>query len=176
MAKRWYVIHVQTGSEEKVKVNLETQIKAGKAEDSISRILIPEETVSEIKGGKKKISQRKIFPGYILVEMEMTDKSWYFIRNTQGVSGFIGARTRPVALKEQEVKTIIKQTERAKEKPTPKVTFDIGEGVRVVNGPFANFNGAIQEIHPEKGKLKVAISIFGRATPMELEYWQVEKL
>ncbi len=176
MAKKWYVIHTQTGFEDKVKTSIETRAKADSFKDLVFQVLVPTEKVSEIKEGKKKISTRKFFPGYVLVEMELTDETWYLVKNTPGVSGFIGSGRRPVSLQEDEVEAILKQTEIAKEKPTPKVLFEKGEGVRVLDGPFTNFNGTIEEINPAKGKLKVTISIFGRATPVELEYWQVEKL
>lgn len=176
MAKKWYIIHTQTGSEEKVKASIERRIESGKMKEAISRVLIPTEQVSEVKEGKKKISQRKFFPGYVLVEMDLTDETWYLIKNTTGVTGFIGARTKPVALREEEVQTILRQSEERKVKPTPKVIFEKGESVRVTDGPFTNFNGVIGEINPDKGKLKVSVTIFGRSTPVELEYWQVEKL
>ncbi|MFH1779415.1 MAG: transcription termination/antitermination protein NusG [Candidatus Omnitrophota bacterium] len=176
MAKKWYVIHAQTGSEEKVKSSIERRVEANNMKDLISQVLIPTEQVSEVKEGKKKISQRKFFPGYMLVEMEMTDETWYLVKNTPGVTGFIGERAKPVALKEEEVQTILKQTEERKVKPAPKVIFEKGESVRVIDGPFTNFNGVIEEINPDKGKLKVSVTIFGRSTPVELEYWQVEKL
>ena len=176
MAKKWYVIHTQTGWEEKVKTSLEKRIKQNSKEDMVSQILIPTERVSEVKAGKRKISQRKFFPGYILVEMELNDETWYLVKNAPGVSGFIGPRARPVPLKEEEVKAILKHTEEAQEKPLPKTIFEKGEGIRVIDGPFVNFNGNIEDVNPVKGKLKVAISIFGRSTPVELEYWQVEKI
>ena len=176
MSKNWYVIHTQTGYEDKVKASIETRADSGKMKDLVSQVLVPTEKVSEVKEGKKKISSRKFYPGYVLVEMELTDETWYLIKNTPGVSGFIGSGRRPVPLRDDEVEAIVKQTEIAKEKPTPKVLFDKGEGVRVLDGPFTNFNGIIEEVNPTKGKLKVMISIFGRSTPVELEYWQVEKL
>lgn len=176
MAKQWYVIHTQTGYEDRVRTTLEGKLKAGLAKDLISQILIPIEQVSEVKAGKKKISERKFFPGYILVEMELTDESWYLIKNTPGVTGFVGAGARPLPLREDEIKTILKQTEEAKDKLTPKVMFEKGESIRVTDGPFTNFNGTIEEANLAKGKVKVMISIFGRATPVELEAWQVEKV
>ena len=174
--KRWYVIHTQTGHEERVKTALESRAAQMSMQDKISQVLIPMEKVSEIKAGKKKISTRKFFPGYVLVEMEMGDDTWYLVKNTPGVSGFIGSGRKPLALKEAEVAGIIKQAEEKKEKPTPKVIFEKGESVRVKEGPFINFNGTIEEVNPNKGKLKVLVAIFGRTTPVELEYWQVEKV
>jgi transcriptional antiterminator NusG len=176
MAKNWYVIHTQTGYEDRVRTLLEGKVRAGLAKDAISQVMVPIEQVSEIKGGKKRISQRKFFPGYILVEMELTDESWYLIKSIPGVTGFVGAGARPLPLKEEEVNSILKQAQEAKEKPTPKVIFEKGEAVRVTDGPFTNFNGTIEDSNLAKGKIKVMISIFGRATPVELETWQVEKV
>lgn len=176
MEKRWYVIHTQTGYEDRVKTTLESKIKAGLAKDCISQVLVPIEQVSEIKAGKKRISQRKFFPGYILVEMELNDQTWYLVKSIPGVTGFVGAGSRPLPLKEEEIDTILKQAKEAKEKPTPKVIFEKGESVRVNDGPFTNFNGTVEEVNLAKGKVKIMISIFGRATPVELETWQVEKV
>lgn len=174
--KHWYVIHTQTGREETVKTTLESRTQQFKLTEKISQVLIPTEKVSEIKAGKKKITTRKFFPGYVLVEMELNDDTWYLVKNTPGVSGFIGSGKKPLPLKEAEVASIIKQAEEKKEKPTPKVIFEKGESVRVKEGPFVNFNGNIEEVNPNKGKLKVLVAIFGRTTPVELEYWQVEKI
>ena len=176
MAKRWYVIHTQTGYEDRVRTILDAKIKAGLAKESISQILVPIEQVSEIKGGKKRISQRKFFPGYILVEMELTDESWYLIKSIPGVTGFVGAGSRPLPLQDNEIDMILKQAKDAKDKPTPKVLFEKGENIRINDGPFTNFNGVVEEMNTAKGKVKVMISIFGRATPVELETWQVEKV
>jgi len=174
--KRWYVIHTQTGHEERVRVQLEKRIKSMGAEALITQILIPTEKVSEVRGGKKKILERKFFPGYILVEMKLDDQSWYLIKNTPGITGFIGPRARPQPLRDEEVDSILKQSEESKEKPMPKITFEKGESIKIIEGPFTNFNGEIEEIYPSKGKVKVMVSIFGRSTPVELEYWQVEKI
>ena len=177
MAKRWYVIHAQTGFEERVKTSLEKRLKqAPETRDFIAQIIIPTEQVAEIKGGKKKISQRKFFPGYVLVEMELNDKTWYFIKQTSGVTGFVGPRSRPTPLTAAEIKNVLKQTETTKAKPIPKVMFEKGEAIRVKEGPFNNFNGSVEEVNSEKGKIKVSISIFGRSTPVELEMWQIEKV
>ena len=170
------MIHTQTGHEEKAKLNIEKRARENSLEEYISQILIPTEKISEVKAGKKRISFRKFFPGYVLIEMELNDKLWYLVRTTSGVTGFIGPRARPQALKEREIKNILRQAEEKKEKPTPKIIFENGEGVRVIEGPFTNFNGIVEEVNPNKGKLKVTVSIFGRATPVELEYWQVEKI
>ena len=172
----WYVIHTQTGQELKVKSSLEGKIQQGRASDQISKVLVPTERVAEVRSGKKRISERKFFPGYLLVQMEMTDESWHLVRTTPGVTGFIGAGRRPVSLSEDEVSEILRQTEERKDKPTSRVTFQKGEGVRVIEGPFTNFSGVIEEVNTTRGKLKVLVSIFGRQTPVELEFWQVERL
>ncbi|NQT95308.1 MAG: transcription termination/antitermination factor NusG [Candidatus Omnitrophica bacterium] len=176
MANYWYVIHTLTGQEEKVKANLENRLALSSVKEQISQVLIPTEVVSEVKSGKKKISERKFFPGYILVHMELTDESWYLVKNTPGITGFISSGSKPTPLLEEEIENILKQTEEKKEKPIPKVTFEKGESVRIIEGPFTNFNGNVDEVNPEKGKLKVSVMIFGRSTPVELEYWQVERL
>ena len=176
MAKQWYVIHTQTGYEDRVKTTLDGKVKAGLAKDTIAQILVPKEQVSEVKGGKKRITQRKFFPGYILIEMELTDATWYLIKSTSGVTGFVGAGSRPLPLRDAEVDTILRQAKDSTQKTTPKIIFEKGENVRVNDGPFTNFNGTIEEMNLGKGKIKVMISIFGRATPVELETWQVEKV
>lgn len=177
MVNKWYVIHTLTGQEDKVKASIENKIQEGAlSKDKVFQVLIPTEQVSEVKDGKKKISLRKFFPGYVLVEMELTDDVWYMIKNLPGVTGFIGSKSKPLSLLESEVKLIIKQSEERKEKPTPKVVFEKGDNVKIIEGPFINFNGTIEDVNPGKGKIKVMVSIFGRATPLELEYWQVEKL
>ncbi|MFC1570368.1 transcription termination/antitermination protein NusG [Candidatus Omnitrophota bacterium] len=177
MTKRWYVIHTLTGKEFTVKKALENELEhAPEFKKFVSAIFIPTEKVAEVREGEKKISERKFYPGYILVEMELNDKSWYLIKNTPGVTGFVGTKTRPVPLAEEEVKEILEQTKEAKEKPVPKTLFKNGEAVRVKEGPFKNFTGTIEDTNVEKGKIKVMISIFGRPTPVELEAWQIEKM
>ena len=176
MSMNWYVVHTQTGSEEKVKTSLENRIAAEGLQDIISKVIIPTEQVSEIRSGKKKISQRKFFPGYLLVEMELSEKTYLFVKTSPGVTGFIGLGKKPMPLSQEEVDNILKRTKDTEVKPSPKTVFEKGEQVRVNEGPFLNFNGTIDEIHPEKGKVKVSVSIFGRSTPVELEYWQVEKI
>lgn len=174
--KNWYVVHTQTGLEDKVKSYLENKLGLDELKDLIAKVIIPTEQISEVRSGKKKITQRKFFPGYILVEMELNEKSYLFIKNTPGVTGFIGLGKKPMPLPQTEVESILKRTEETHVKPSPKVIFEKGEQVRVKDGPFVNFNGTIDEVRPEKGKLKVSVSIFGRSTPVELEYWQVEKI
>jgi len=173
--KNWYVVHTQTGSEDKVKTNLENRVASDGLQDLVGKVIIPTEQVSEIRLGKKKISQRKFFPGYLLVEMDLNEQTYMFIKSIPGVTGFIGLGKKPMPLPQEEVNNILKRTQATQVKPSPKIIFEKGEQVRVNEGPFENFNGTIEEIHPEKGKLKVSVSIFGRSTPVELEYWQVEK-
>ncbi len=174
--KNWYVVHTQTGSEEKVRKSLENKITSQGMQELITKVIIPTEQVSEVRSGKKKISQRKFFPGYLLVEMDLSEETYLFVKTVPGVTGFIGLGKKPTPLPQQEVDSILKRTEETQVKPSPKTIFEKGEQVRVTEGPFLNFNGTVDEIHPEKGKVKVSVSIFGRATPVELEYWQVEKV
>ncbi|MBM7853813.1 transcriptional antiterminator NusG [Desulfohalotomaculum tongense] len=174
MEKKWYVIHTYSGYENKVKANLERRIESMNMEEKIFRILVPMEDEVELKNGRKKVAKRKVFPGYVLVEMIMTDDSWYVVRNTPGVTGFVGSGTKPIPLSDQEVKAIMRQI--GADEPRPKVPYSVGEQVRVNTGPFENFAGVIEEIYPEKGKLKVMVSMFGRETPIELDFSQVEKI
>lgn len=174
MEKQWYVVHTYSGYENKVKANLEKRIESMNMEEKIFRILVPMEDEIEMKDGKKKISKRKIFPGYVLVEMFMTDDSWYVVRNTPGVTGFVGSGSKPIPLDDGEARQIIRQL--GGEEIRTRINFSMGENVRVVNGPFENFIGAIDEINLEKGKLRVIISMFGRETPIELDFAQVEKI
>lgn len=175
--KKWYVVHTQTGLEDKVKIALENQVsKKEELSELISSVFIPTEQVSEVRSGKRKVSQRRFFPGYILVEMELNDQTYLLVKGTPGVTGFIGPGRKPQPLPDSEVEQILKKSEETQTKPSPKIIFEKGEQVRVSDGPFVNFSGSVEEIHPEKGKLKVSVSIFGRSTPVELEYWQVEKI
>jgi len=173
---RWYILHTLSGAEEKAKANLEARIKAHNYQNLIASVVIPKEQVTEVKLGKKKILERKFFPGYILVQMEMNDDTWLFVKNTPGITTFIGPRRKPSPISQDEVDKILTKAQESREKPAPKVTFDKGESVRVVEGPFLNFNGVVEEIQQDKGKIKVSVSIFGRTTPVELEFWQVEKI
>lgn len=174
--KNWYVVHTQTGLEDKVKTALEGKIASHGLQELICQVVIPTEQVSEIRSGKRKISQRKFFPGYLLVEMELTEETYLFVKTTPGITGFIGVGKKPMPLPQSEVDNILKRTQETQAKPSPKVLFEKGEQVRVIEGPFVNFNGTVDEINPEKGKLKVNVSIFGRSTPVELEFWQIEKV
>lgn len=176
MSKKWYVIHTQTGAEEKAKAGLVNRMASTELKDFIEEIVVPTEQVSEIRGGKKRITSRKFFPGYILVKMEMTKESWYLVKTSPGITGFIGPGRRPTPISEDEVDAIVRRTEDTETKPSPKIVFEIGEAVRIAEGPFANFNGSVMEVYPDRGKLKVSVSIFGRSTLVELEYWQVEKI
>lgn len=172
--RNWYVIHTYSGYENKVKTNLERRIKSMEKEDKIFRVLIPTEEEYEFKDGKKKIAQKKIFPGYVLVEMVMEDDSWYLVRNTPGVTGFVGTGNKPIPLHETELREIMRRI--GVEEPRPRIDFSIGEGVRVTSGPFQHFTGIVQEIQADKGKLRVLVSMFGRDTPVELDFGQVEKI
>lgn len=174
--KGWYVVHTQTGLEDRVKTTLENRIACEGAQELVTKVIIPTEQVSEVRSGKKRISQRKFFPGYVLVEMELNEQTYLLIKGTPGVTGFIGLGKKPMPLPQNEVDEILKRTQETQTKPSPKIIFEKGEQVRVTEGPFVNFSGTIDEIHPERGKLKVSVSIFGRSTPVELEYWQVEKV
>jgi transcriptional antiterminator NusG len=172
--KDWFVIHTYSGYENKVKANLEHRVKSMGMEDKIFRILVPTEEEIDFKDGKKKITKKKVFPGYVLVEMNMSDDSWYVVRNTPGVTGFVGSGNKPIPLDLEEVKSILKQMGFDENKP--RVAFDVGDIVRVISGPFQNFDGKIEEVNLERGKLRVIISMFGRETPIELDFDQVEKI
>ena len=176
MELQWYVVHTLTGQEEKVRTALQRIIETNSSDAAISQVLVPMEKVSEVKAGKKKISERRVFPGYVLVQMSLSDDTWYLVKSIPGVAGFVGSGVRPVPLREEDVSQILQSSQEKMEKPIPKVIFEKGEGVRITEGPFNNFNGVVEEINPEKGKLKVMVTIFGRSTPVELEYWQVEKV
>lgn len=173
---KWYVVHTQTGAEERARAGLESRMATTALKQYIEEIIVPTEQVSEVRGGKKRISSRKFFTGYIILKMEMNKESWYLVKTTPGITGFIGPGKRPQPLTEAEVNNILKRTVETESKPSPKIVFEIGEAVRIAQGPFANFNGSVMEVYPDRGKLKVSVSIFGRATLVELEYWQVEKI
>ena len=177
MEKNWYVVHTYSGYENKVKTNLEKRVESMGMQDKIFRVVVPEEEETDFKNGKKKVVKRKVFPGYVLVELVMTDDSWYVVRNTPGVTGFVGssgAGSKPTPLLPEEINSILKHLGE-NEKPID-IDFEIGETVKVKEGPFADFSGAIEEIDQEKAKVKVLVNMFGRDTPVELEYTQVEKI
>lgn len=174
MSKKWYGVHTYSGFENKVRLNLLERVKNEGMEDFFEEILIPSETVVELKKGEKRTSSRKFFPGYILIRMELTDETWHIVKETSKVTGFVGGNT-PFPISDEEVGKISRRMVEGAEKPRPKVQFEVGETVRVVDGPFLNFSGVVEDVKPDKGKLRVTVTIFGRATPVELEFMQVEK-
>ena len=176
VSKSWYVIHTYSGFEQKVKTSLEEQFGRSLFKEALGEIVIPVEDVVEIRKGKKKISSKKFFPGYVLISVDMSQDIWYMIKNTAKVTGFLGGGGKPVPLSEEEVTTIKGQISGETSQPRPKFSFEKGESVRVIDGPFINFNGTVDEVNQEKGKVKVMVSIFGRATPVELEFPQVESV
>jgi len=176
MTKRWYVVHAYSGFEKSVHRALVERISRAGMEDKFGQILVPVEEVVEMKSGQKSISERKFFPGYVLVEMEMTDETWHLVKNTAKVTGFIGGSAmKPTPISEKEVQNILRQIQEGVEKPKPKILFEVGELVRVKEGPFTDFNGEVEDVNYDKSKIRVAVSIFGRATPVELDFSQVEK-
>ena len=174
MEKDWYVIHTYSGYENKVKMNLEKRVESMNMEEKIFRVLVPMEDEIEFKNGKQKVIKRKVYPGYVLVEMEMTDDSWYVVRNTPGVTGFVGTGTKPIPLLDEEVVKILQQM--GMDEVHTKIDFEINQSVQVIAGPFKEFVGVVREILADKGKLRVEVSMFGRETPVELEFAQVQKL
>ena len=176
MAHRWYVLHVYSGFEKKVAQTIrETALKKG-LEDYFSEILVPTEEVVEMRRGSKVNAERKFFPGYVLIKMDLTDESWHMVKNTAKVTDFLGGGGKPAPISESEAQRILHQVQEGVDHPKPSVTFEVGEQVRVADGPFASFNGIVEDVDESKSRLKVAVSIFGRATPVELEYSQVEKV
>ena len=175
--KRWYIVHAYSGMEKAVERNLRERIDRAGMQDKFGRVLVPTEEVVELKNGKKSVTERRIFPGYVLVEMEMADDTWHLVKHTSKVTGFIGgARNRPAPISEAEVAKIVNQMQEGVDKPRPKVEWIEGELVRVKDGPFTDFNGAVEDVHYEKSKVKVSVTIFGRATGVELDFAQVEKI
>ncbi len=176
MSKRWYVVHAYSGFEKSVQRALVERIARAGMQDFFGQILVPVEEVIEMKNGQKSISERKFFPGYVLVEMEMNDDSWYLIKSTPKVTGFVGGTAnKPTPISEKEVEKIMQQMQEGVDKPRPKVLFEVGEMVRVKEGPFTDFNGSVEDVNYEKSKIRVSVTIFGRATPVELDFGQVEK-
>jgi transcriptional antiterminator NusG len=176
MAKRWYVVHAYSGFEKQVMRSLQDRIDRAEMQDMFGQILVPTEEVVEMKGGQKRRSDRKFFPGYVLVEMEMTDETWHLVKDVPKVMGFIGGTAdRPAPISQKEADAILNRVQEGVDKPRPKVLFEPGEMVRVVDGPFNDFNGVVEEVDYDKSRLKVAVLIFGRSTPVELEFHQVEK-
>jgi transcriptional antiterminator NusG len=174
--KKWYIIHTYSGFENKVAESLKTRSEAFGFADKIGQVLIPTEEVVELRNGKKVTSKRLVYPGYVLVEMEMNDALWHEVKNTPRVTGFVGGGNSPVPLSPEEVNQILYRQASSAERPRPKMTFEKNDSVRIVDGPFANFSGKVDEVNPERGTLRVMVTIFGRATPVELEFLQVEKV
>jgi transcriptional antiterminator NusG len=175
--KRWYVVHAYSGMEKAVERNLRERIERSELQSKFGRILVPMEEVVELKNGKKAVSERRFFPGYVLVEMEMADDTWHLVKHTSKVTGFVGgAKNRPSPISEAEVMKIVTQMQEGVEKPRPKVQWEVGELVRVKEGPFTDFNGAVEDVNYDKSKVRVSVTIFGRATGVELDFSQVEKV
>ena len=173
MAFKWYIVHTYSGFENRVKRSLNERIEASGMKDMFSDILIPEEDIVELVKGEKKTSKRKFFPGYVLVRMEMNDETWHIVKNTPKVTGFIGSKDKPSPIPDQEVSTLRTRIDEGTLKPKPKFKYENGDHVRIIDGPFTNFDGIVDEVKPEKGKLRVIVSIFGRSTPVELDFIQV---
>jgi len=176
MGMQWYIIHTYSGFEKKVKESLESRVEAFSLQDKIGRVLIPMEDTIEMRGGKKVISSRMSYPGYVLVEMDLDENTWHIVRNTPRVTGFVGSGQTPSPLTEEEVQNILNRATTTAEKPKPKLSFDRGEKVRIGEGPFANFTGVVEEVNSDRSTLKVSVTIFGRSTPVELDFAQVEKV
>lgn len=177
MTKHWYVVHAYSGFEKSVQRALKERVTRSGMQESFGQILVPEEEVVEMRAGQKSISQRKFFPGYVLVEMEMNDQSWHLVKSTPKVTGFIGGTaTKPTPISDKEVEKIMSQIQEGVEKPRPKVLFEVGEMVRIKEGPFTDFNGNVEEVNYDKSRIRVAVTIFGRSTPVELQFDQVEKV
>lgn len=176
MSLKWYIVHVYSGFESKVKTALEERVATSPYHDKFGRILVPTEEVVELVGGKRKTSARKFYPGYILVQMKLNNATWHIVKETAKVTGFLGGRNTPVPLTDGEAECIINRMETGKLKPQPKYYFEAGDDIRVIDGPFSSFNGTVEEVNSEKGKIKVLVRIFGRSTPVELDFVQVVKL
>jgi transcriptional antiterminator NusG len=176
MAKRWYIVHAYSNFENKVAESIRDQAKQRGLTDLFEEVLVPKEKVTEARRGRKVETERKFFPGYVLVKMDLTDEAYHLIKNTPKVTGFLGADNKPMPISEAEAQRILTQVQEGIERPKPSVTFEVGEQVRVADGPFASFNGTVEEVDDARSRVKVAVSIFGRATPVELEFGQVEKL
>ena len=175
MSKQWYIVHTYSGFEKKVKESLEGRVTAFGLGDKIGRVMVPTEDVIEVRGGKKIVSPRMFYPGYVLVEMEMNDDTWHVVRSTPRVTGFVGSGQTPSPLSEEEVQAILNRSATPTERQKPKLTFERNEQVRIVDGPFSSFNGVVEEVNPDRNTLKVSVTIFGRSTPVELDFTQVEK-
>ncbi len=176
MAHQWYIVHAYSNFEKKVAESIKEQASQQGLTEAFEQVLVPTEDVVEVRRGQKRHSERKFFPGYVLVKMELNDETWHLVKNTPKVTGFLGSGNKPIAVSQKEVDQILNQVQEGVERPKPSVRFEIGEQVRVTDGPFASFSGSVEEVDEERSRLKVAVSIFGRATPVELEYGQVEKV
>lgn len=176
MSQKWYIIHTYSGFEQKVRGAIIERAKARGLEQLIAEVLVPTETVEEMVKGERKLSHRKFYPGYVLVKMELTDESWHLVKDTPKVTGFIGSKDEPVAIPEAEAEKIIAQMQEGVLRPKPKIKFEQGDKVQVTDGPFANFTGVVDEVRPDRGRVRVMISVFGRPTPVELEFTQLEKI
>ena len=176
MAFKWYIVHVYSGFENKVKAALEERIASSPYHKKFGEVLVPTEEIVELVKGKRKTSSRKFYPGYILVQMELDDGTWHVVNDTAKVTGFLGGRNKPAPISDEEADRILNRMEAGKLKPQPKYFFESGDEIRVIDGPFTNFNGTVEEVNHEKGKIKVLVSIFGRSTPVELDFVQVQKL
>ena len=176
MQQKWYIIHTYSGFEQKVKEAIRERAKARGLDHLVSDVLVPTETVEEMVKGERKLSHRKFYPGYVLVKMELTDDSWHLVKDTPKVTGFVGSKDEPVAIPEEEAEKIIAQMKEGLERPKPKIRFETGDKVQVTDGPFANFTGVVDEVRPDRGRVRVMISVFGRPTPVELEFTQLEKI
>ncbi len=176
MAKRWYVVHVYSGFEKKIAQQIKEQATQKGLADQFDEVLVPSEEIVELRRGQKVTAERKFFPGYVLVKMELTDDAWHLVKDTPKVTGFLGTKLRPTPITDAEADRILKQSQEGVERPRPAILFEIGEQVRVADGPFTSFNGTIEDVDEERGRVKVSVSIFGRSTPVELEYSQVEKV
>jgi transcriptional antiterminator NusG len=176
VAHKWYIIHTYSGFEQKVKNAILERAKSHGLEDQVSEVLVPTEMVEEMVKGERKISARKFYPGYVLVKMELTDESWHLVKDTPKVTGFVGSKEEPVAIPEAEAERIIAQMQEGVLKPKPKIKFELGDKVQVIDGPFTNFTGVVDEVRADRGRVKVMISVFGRPTPVELEFTQLEKV
>ena len=175
MAQRWYVVQTYSGFEKKVAQSINEQVEQNGFEDLITEVLVPTEEVIEMRRGVKATTERKFFPGYILVRMELTDESWHLVKSQPKVAGFVGGKSRPIPITDGEADRLLKQVSEGVDRPKPSITFEIGEQVRVADGPFATFNGLVEDVDEERARLKVAVSIFGRSTPVDLDFTQVEK-
>ncbi len=176
MSSDWYILRVHSGQEEQIRDSLEKRVKTFGLGDTVERVLVPTERVSEIKGGKKRISRKKLYPGYLMVKMEITEEAWFLVKETPGIGDFVGPHDKPAPMNPEEVERIVAQTEATEEAPKIKIGFEEGDPVKIKEGPFENFDGVVEEITPDKGMVKVVVTIFGRPTPVDLEYWQLEKI